>query len=172
MITLKTIPDDVKWRLAARCAATIPAMYESAFRETVGSQYDKLEQKIWIQLAHLSLEIAGSLQLPVKTAQELAESLRTVTAILFGPDYKGEVLEIGDDGAVVIIRHCPHIRPDIRAGTSPDGIFHRCMAFTLSSQNILNRKFTSRFVRAMCMGDRQCELKIEPVQETEEKKNA
>jgi hypothetical protein len=47
------------------------------------------------------------------------------------------------------------------------------MALTLTTVPSLNKKYTARFVRTMCVGDRQCELKIEaaePDKETEKKK--
>jgi len=136
-------------------------MYDTVFRPVAGKKYDKLEQEVWIRLAEFSFEIAHSLQLPVRNAQEIAESLRTVTAVLFGPDYKGEIIEVGEDGAVIIVKRCPFLL-DGGIGGIPDGTFHRCMAFTLTSQKNFNPKYAARYVRAMCMGDRQCEIKVEP----------
>jgi hypothetical protein len=34
------------------------------------------------------------------------------------------------------------------------------MAFTLTGIPRLNREFSARFVRTMCTGDRQCEIKV------------
>lgn len=161
MPDLRSVTDETKWRLAARCAARLPAMYDAAFRERVGDDYDKLEQEIWMELARLSLEIARTLQLPVRNAAEVAKSLLMVNTILFGPDYKGESIEVGDDGGVIIVRRCPFLAEGGNIGIPPARAFHRCMAFTLTSQNNFNPKFSSRFVRAMCMGDRQCEIKVE-----------
>ena len=161
MPDLKSIPDDIKWKLAAQCAARLPAMYDQVFRPVVKDRYDALEQDIWIELAGLSLDIARSLQLPLNDAREIAESLRTVTAIQFGPEFKGEVIEVGDDGAVMLVKRCPFLRPGADTGSFGNGIFHRCMVFTLSSQKNFNPKYASRYVRAMCMGDRQCEIKVE-----------
>lgn len=163
MPDLKSIPDDTKWMLAARCAASLPAMYDVVFRPVAGERYDELEQEIWIELSKLSFDIARSLKLPVKNAQEIAESLRTVYTILFGPEYKAEAIEVGEDGSVIVVRHCPFLRPG--GGGSQDGVFHRCMVFSLSSQKGFNPKYASRFVRAMCMGDRQCEIRVEPDKE-------
>ncbi|MDD4137393.1 MAG: hypothetical protein PHT99_05800, partial [Methanoregula sp.] len=39
-------------------------------------------------------------------------------------------------------------------------VFRRCMAFTLTSVPLLNKKYSARFVRTMCTADRQCEIKI------------
>ena len=118
-------------------------------------------------MAEYSREIAVSLKFPTQTSRELAESLRLVNTLIFGPDFKDEVIEVGKDGAVIIIRRCPHLGEG--AAGSGNGLFHRCMAFTLASQKAMNPSYSSRYVRAMCMGDRQCEIKVEPEREAEKK---
>jgi hypothetical protein len=50
-------------------------------------------------------------------------------------------------------------------GASPDRAFKRCLAFNLSTQKELNKNYKSRYVRAICMGDRQCEIKVDRKQE-------
>ena len=139
MSDLKSIPDDVKWRLAAKLAALLPALYESAFRDVAGDRYDEIEQSIWMELSVMVDEIVRNLSLPVSNAGELADSLRTVMAILFGPDYTSETLEFSQDGAVVLVKRCP--LPDkyhnAKAGDIPS--FHRCMALTLTTIPYLNK---------------------------------
>ena len=107
MPDLKSIPDMVKWRLAAKLAAILPALYEAAFRDVAGERYDEIEQNIWMEISFVVDEIIRDLSLPVSNAGELADSLRTVMAILFGPDYKSETLEFSKDGAVVLVKRCP-----------------------------------------------------------------
>jgi hypothetical protein len=169
MRDLRSIPDDVKWRISAKGAARLPAMYEVVFSPVVGDRYDELEQEIWVGFSKFGFDIARSLQLPVTSADEIARSMSIVRAILFGPDYKDEVMEVGDDGSVVIVRHCPFVAEAAGIGASPDRAFKRCLAFTLSTQKSLNPKYKSRFVRAMCMGDRQCEIKVDKEEEGKKK---
>jgi hypothetical protein len=159
---LRSVPDDAKWRIAAQYNAYMTAMYESVFRPVLQKRYDELEQEIWIKMAQFSHEIALSIRSPVKTARELAESIRLVNTILFGPDFKEEILETGKNGAVIIIRRCPHLMNDSSQSSGDKRTFHRCMAFNLATQKKLNPEYSSRFVRSMCLGDRQCEIKIEP----------
>ena len=163
MSDLKSIPDDVKWRLAAKLAALLPALYESAFRDVAGDRYDEIEQGIWMEISCVVDDIVRDLSLPVGNAGELADSLRTVMAILFGPDYKSETLDFSHDGAVVLVKRCPLPErcPGEKQGDT--STFQRCMALTLSAIPQLNKKYSARFARAMCTGDRQCELKIEVV---------
>lgn len=158
---LKSIPDEVKWRLAAKLAALLPVLYESAYRGVVGEKYDEIEQEIWMELSRMALDIVQDLSLPTSTASELAESMRTVMTILFGPDYKSETLKVSKDGVVVLIRQCPLLESGHDLGAGGPGIFHKCMVLTLTTVPLLNKGYTARFVRTMCTGDRQCEIKIE-----------
>ncbi len=173
MPDLKSIPDEVKWRLAAKLASLLPALYESAFRDVAGDRYDEIEQGIWMVISCVADDIVRDLSLPVNNAGELADSLRTVLAILFGPDYKSETIEFSNDGAVVLVKRCPLPKrcPGERSGDI--SAFQRCMVLTLTTIPSLNKKYSARFVRAMCTGDRQCELKIEtvkPGKDVQEKK--
>ncbi len=169
MADLRSVPDDVKWRIATEYITRLAAMHERVFRPVLNERYDELEREVWIEMTQFSYNIARSLKFPVENARELAESLRSVSTIIFGPGSKEEIIEIGKDGAVMIIRRCPVLMNDSGLSSSGDGIFHRCMALTLTTQKALNPKFSSRFVRAMCMGDRQCEIRIEPEKEGSEK---
>lgn len=165
MPDLKSIPDEVKWRLAAKLTALLPALYDRAYRGVVGKKYDEIEQEIWMELSCMALGIVRDLSLPTSNASELADSLRIVMAILFGPDYKSETLEISKEGAVILVKRCP--LPESRF-TSESGdltTFHKCMAITLTTVPLLNKNYTARFVRTMCTGERQCEIKIEEVKQ-------
>jgi hypothetical protein len=173
MPDLRSIPDEVKWRFAAKLAALLPAMYETAFRDVAGKRYDEIEQNIWMEISFMVDEIIHDLSLPVNNAYELADSMRTVMAILFGPDYKSETLEFSNDGAVILVKRCPLPARYHNSGTGDIPAFHRCMALTLTTIPYLNKKYSARFVRTMCTGDRQCELKIEeakPDKEEQKKK--
>ena len=97
MPDLKSIPDEVKWRLAAQLAALLPALYDSAYRGVVGEKYDEIEQEIWMELSRMASDIVHDLSLPTSNAGELADSLRIVMGILFGPDYTAETLEISHE---------------------------------------------------------------------------
>ena len=169
MRDLRSIPDDVKWKISAKGAARLPAMYEVVFSPVAGDRYDELEQEIWVEFSKFGFDIARSLKLPITNAEDIAQSMSIVRAILFGPDYKDEVMEVGDNGSVIIVKHCPFVAEAAGMGASPERAFKRCLAFTLSTQKNLNPNYKSRFVRAMCMGDRQCEIKIDKEEEAQKK---
>jgi hypothetical protein len=161
MTGLSSIPDDVKWRIAAEFSAQLPALYDKTFRASVGDSYDDLEQDIWMEASKTAFEIAKNLSLPVGTAQDLAETMRIIMVILFGPGFKSETMEVSKDGAVILVKRCPLLSASYESGT--DGgprTFRKCMAFILTSNQTLNKEFSARFVRTMCTGDRQCEIKV------------
>lgn len=160
MPDLSSIPDETKWKIAAGFAATLPALYDRAFREEVGKRYDGIEQEIWVEVSARMADVAKGLALPTGSAQDLAETMRTVMTIIFGPEFKNEALEISADGSVIVVRRCPLISAGYGAGTDGERTFHKCMAFVLAGIPRLNRDFSARYVRTMCSGDRQCEIKI------------
>ncbi|MGA2912154.1 MAG: hypothetical protein ABSE07_01410 [Methanoregula sp.] len=165
MPDLKSIPDEVKWRLAAKLAALLPALYERAYRNVVGEEYDEIEQEIWMELSRMALDIIRDLSLPKGNASEIGSSLRIVMAILFGPDYKSETLEVSKGGAVILIKQCPLADSSYDTGAGETRTFRRCMALTLTTIPFLNKDYSARFVRTLCTGDRQCEIKIEEAQQ-------
>ena len=85
--------------------------------------------------------------------------------ILFGPNYKSETLEISKGGAVVLVKRCPLPVSSHNSGAGDTSTFHKCMALTLTTVPFLNKGYSARFVRTMCTGDRQCEIKIEEIKQ-------
>jgi hypothetical protein len=160
MPDLKSIPDDVKWRLAADCAARLPALYDVALRKILAEKYEEIEREIWIELSCRAATIARDLVLPVKNAHDLAESMRIVMMILFGPDYKSETIDLSDESSVILIKRCPFLNAGVEIGANGEHTFPRCMALTLSTIPALNKDYRARYVRSLCTGDRQCEIKI------------
>jgi len=160
MAELKEIPEEVRWRLAAEFAARLPAMYETAFRPLAGEKYDEIEQEIWMELSRSAQEIARYLSLPTGNAKQLAETMRLVLVILFGPGFSSEALEVAPDRSVIIMKRCPLLDHGSANGQPVHPAFYRCIAFTITAVTLLNRNYSARFVRTMCSGDRQCEIKI------------
>lgn len=161
MTDIRDISDETKWRLAAEFAARMPALYDRAFRSTVGKQYDGIEEEIWMELSRTAAGIVRELSLPTRNAYEIARSVRAIMIILFGPSWKSEALELPEDGAVIIVKRCPLLDHNVSESCSMECTFHRCLALTLSTVPLLNKKYSARFVRTICTGDRQCEVRIE-----------
>ena len=162
MPDLKSIPDTIKWRLAADFAARLPALYDVAFRKVLGEKFDDVERGIWIELSRRALTIAQDLSLPVTGAHDLAESMHIVMTILFGPEFRSETLDVSEDGSVILIKRCPLLSVAYETGAMGEHTFPKCMALTLTTIPALKKDYSARYVRSMCAGDRQCEIKISP----------
>jgi predicted ArsR family transcriptional regulator len=171
MPDLKSIPDDIKWRLAADCAARLPTMYDVAFRKVLGEKFDDIEQEIWIELSKRAYTIAQDLSLPLNGAHDLAESMHIVMTILFGPEFRSETLDVSEDGSVILIKRCPLLSVAQETGAQGEHVFLRCMALTLTTIPALKKDYSARYVRSMCTGDRQCEIKISAEKKPEPKED-
>jgi hypothetical protein len=162
MPDFKSIHDDVKWRLAADFAARLPACYDLAFRKVLGDKFDDIEREIWIELSKTVFTIAQDLSLPMNSAHDLAESMHTIMTILFGPEFRSETLDVSEDGSVILVKRCPLLSAAHETGVKGEHTFPKCMALTLIAIPSLKKDYSARFIRSMCHGDRQCEIKISP----------
>lgn len=164
------IPDRVKWQIAARIASSFPVMYDMAFRPALGKDYDRLEQDIWVHLGAEAAQVARSLSLPAGNSREIASSMMTVFSLFFGPEVKDEQVYFEGERAVVMVKRCPFLTRDTEMTREPAHLFSRCLAFAITTTEALNPGYTLRFVRSMCMGDRNCEMKIVRKDTLKEKK--
>jgi hypothetical protein len=160
MVDLRDIPEGTRWQIATRVLSSLPVMYDIALREAVGKEYDKLEYHVWIELGKDALDIAKAFQLPATSAAEVARSLRLITVLLFGPEFRYEVLEISEDRATLITKTCPFLGSSHEYGGTPRNLFPKCLAFSVAVVETLSPRFTARFVRSLCMADRTCEMSI------------
>jgi hypothetical protein len=154
------VPDQVKWQVAARVASAFPVLYDSAFREAVGERFDDLERPVWIFLGREAAKTIKALEITTGNAEEIAGALSFVTTLFFGPETKTERVRINDERSVLMIKRCPFLTRHMESGQNPEHLFDRCMAFSIVATESLNNEYTLRFVRSMCTGDRNCELKI------------
>jgi len=167
MVDLRDIPEGTRWQIATRILSSLPVMYDMAFREAVGKNYDELEYRVWLELGKEAMDIAKAFHLPVSTAAELAGDLRLITRILFGAEFRYEVLEISENRATLLTKTCPFLGSAYEYGGTPRYLFPKCLAFSVAVVEILNPKFTARFVRSLCMADRTCEMSVLTKEEAE-----
>lgn len=154
------IPDAAKWLIASRLASRLPVMYDIAFRNKVGEEYDQIEQDIWVETGKEAKSVADAFKLPVKTAPDLADTYRTISKIFFSPDYNTEHIRVEGDKSVVRVSKCPFIFREMEMRGYTEPLFSKCMAFSIAAVEALNPEYSLRFVRSMCMGDKACEMKI------------
>jgi len=94
------IPAEQRWEIAARAASAIPFAYDIAFREAIGEKYDEIEQPIYIEAGKEIKNLASALGLPTGNAREISETRGIIMTILYGPEFKIETTEEGDDRTV------------------------------------------------------------------------
>ncbi|ACL17236.1 hypothetical protein [Methanosphaerula palustris] len=157
------LSDAQKWQIAAELSATLPAIYDRLFRSAVGNSFDRLEMSVWLVVAERAVEVASMFNLKRATAAEIAETLMTIVTIFFGPRIRYEHLTSRKDLAVILIRDCSLLECAEEVCASPAQCSARCLAFMIPAVQRLNPAFTLRFVRARCLGDRGCEVKVIPV---------
>jgi hypothetical protein len=167
------IPEEMRWRVAAKIASMLPVTYGILFRDVVGADYDRLEQQVFVALAHEAKIVARTFSLPVGTARDLVATLDILNTVIFGPEIKSEQVSFESDRAVLLVRKCPMMLREQELGVSSGDVFNRCLAFTIAAVEELNPEYTLRFVRGMCQGDRNWEMKIitkKAAEEAEQKK--
>ena len=167
------IPEEMRWKIAAKIASMLPVTYGMVFRDIIGAEYDRLEQQVWVALAHEAKVVAWTFSLPVGTARELSSTLDILNTVFFGPEIKSEQVSFESDHAVLLVRKCPLMLREQELHASSGDVFNRCLAFSIAAIEELNPEYTLRFVRGMCHGDRNCEMKIitkKAAEEAEKKK--
>lgn len=161
------IPDEMKWKIASKLVSALPVMYDITYRDTVGEDYDRLEQEIWMHMAGEAGIVARSFFLPASDAEEIMHTLQVIQTVFFGPEIRIEPGLSGSDRAVIMIKRCPFLYREKEMRETGGQLLTRCLAFSIATVEVLNPAFTLRFVRSMCTGDRNCELKIIRKTETE-----
>jgi hypothetical protein len=154
------IPIEIRWEVAAKIASMLPVAYGIIFRDVVGADYDRLEQQVFVALAHEAKIVALTFSLPLGTARDLVATLAILNTVFFGPEIKSEQVSFESDRAVLLVRKCPLMLREQECHAHRGDVFNRCLAFTIAAVEELNPEYTLRFVRAMCQGDRNCEMKI------------
>lgn len=157
---IRKIPDERRHEIAGQLASLLPVLYDLAFRELMPDDFAQREREIWIEVGKLVPELAGTWHLPYSDAPRIADTIAVIREILFGSEFKSEILDLSADTAVILTKRCPFLVRGLETGRASEHCFIRCLAFSVTATERLNPKYTLRFVRAMCMGDRNCESKI------------
>lgn len=161
MMDLKDIPAEMRWAIAAKSATAMAWAYGTAFQAVIGKKYFEISQQIWKEGGKEAKRLADTLGLPAGNAIEVDNSLGIISVILYGPEFKWDVIEEGEDRAVDRITGCPFLNRAREMGIEPKDGFGSCQAYTRSIVENLNPKYTQRFESGMCLGDSYCENIVE-----------
>ena len=162
MVSIEDIPAEQRWEIAARAASAIPFAYDIAFREAIGERYDEMEQPIFVEAGKEIKNLASALGLPTGNAREIDETFGIIGTILYGPEFKAETIEEGDDRTVGKVNQCPMLNRAVEMGLDPKIVaLTACQTFSRSAIENLNPGFTQQVNKRMCNGDPYCEMVIE-----------
>jgi len=161
MVSIKDIPADVRWEIAALSATAMSFAYGAFLERALGDKYGEIVKQIWIEGGKEAKGLAEKLALPVGNAKEVDETWGLLSQILYGPEITWETQEEGKDRAIDRITGCPFLNRTREMGSDSMGLFETCQAYSRSVVESLNSKYTQRFESAMCQGAPYCESIIE-----------
>ena len=162
MVSIEDIPAEQRWEIASRAASAIPFAYDIAFREAIGEKYDEMERPIMVEAGKEIKNLASALGLPTGNAREIYETFGIIATILYGPEFKGETTEEGDDRTVGKTTECPNLNRALEMGLDPKIVaLTGCQTYHESVIENLNPGFTYQHNKRMCDGDPYCETVIE-----------
>lgn len=142
---LEDISAEVKWKIATKTAQTLFVDYGLAF---------------WTEGGREIKSIADSLKLGTENAIEVSDTWRLVRMILMGEwEYKN--LEETENRVVDCLTHCPMLNIHKETCNSTMNVHNLCQAYCKSAIEALNPRYTHRFNKRMCMGDKYCKSIIE-----------
>ena len=162
MVSIEDIPAEQRWEIAARAASAIPFAYDIAFREAIGEKYDEMERPIFVEAGKEIKNLASALGLPTGNARDIYDTSDIILTILYGPEFKGETTEEGNDRTVGKTTQCSMLNRAVEMGLDPKTVaLTGCQIYHKSAVENLNPGFTHHFNKRMCGGDPYCETVIE-----------
>lgn len=162
MISIEDIPAEKRWEIAAKSASAMPLIYDMHFRKVLGEKYDEIERPIWTEGGKEANKLATALGLPSGNAIEVNEAFGVIGTILFGPEFRFEIVEETKDRVVGKVIECPMLNRAREMGLDPETVaLKACMTFDKSAVENLNPEYTHRLNANMCSGSRYCEMVIE-----------
>ncbi len=162
MVDIEDIPAEVRWEIATKAANSQSVVYDMLVRQIIGDKIDKIWNVIMSEGGKGSKAMAESLGLPVSNAIEINSTLDIVSAIVQGPELKGEILDANEDRVNGMITSCPVLNAHRGVGYGPTaGTPTHCQAFCQNAVESLNSRYTMRYTKRMCTGDPYCEYAVE-----------
>lgn|GEM_PF-2342756 len=168
MVDISDFPAELRWKLAAKSASTLPLAHEKIYKDVLGQKYKKIRPLIdtinyisWIQGGKDASVLSNYLGLPTKTAEEVDKAQRLISVILYGPEIQYDVVSTDKTNAKTRITSCPFLNRSQELGLESENLFENCKAYNKTFIDNLNPKYTKKFTKAMCMGDECCETRTE-----------
>ncbi len=164
---MREVTDAQRWQISSRITSFLTVLYGTGLERAEGERGNERAEEIWLFCGKEMAELIGGSGPAPRSAGELAVHLTDAMRIVFGTEYRSEVIEIEEERAVILMRSCPCLMRAAEMGERPSVVFHVCLPFAISVVESLKKEFSARFVKGMCMGDRNCEILIAPRQSLE-----
>lgn len=162
MADIEDIPAEIRWEIAAKSATAMPWAYVMAFQNVISKKrLFEIERTIWTQGGIEAKKLADQLNLPAGNAKEVNNTWGIVSGVLYGPEFKEDIIEASEDKVVTRITGCPFLNRAREMRIDSKDSFESCQAYARSIVENLNGKYTQRFTTGMCRGDPYCENIIE-----------
>ncbi len=166
MADIKRIPAEARWKLATRAATALFVASARAYREATKGQFiaemDEADRIVWTEAGKEQAVIAKAFGMPVNNAENVAETFSLLSTVYLGAELKGKVRKEEGDRAVILTENCPFLKRAQEQGIDPEANCPGCIGYSKSAIQSLNSSYEVQFNEAMCRGDPQCVMRIEP----------
>ncbi|MBP2146841.1 hypothetical protein J2129_002295 [Methanofollis sp. W23] len=164
MVEINTIPVEVRWNLATRAMTAIPIAYSRGVRRRFGDGFEDLDEEIWKEVGKSQAGLARAFNFPLRNAGDVARAFGTLSVLLLGPELQGEVkIARSQDAATLCTTACPLVSRAREVGEETPSLCQACRAYTETAVASLNPDYDVTYQSGICVGDHQCEIRIEPV---------
>lgn len=168
MVDIGDFPVELRWKLAAKSASTLSLAQEKVYKDILGHEYkkirpltDTINYLLWIKGGKEASVLSNYLGLPTKTAEEIDKAHSLILTILYGPEIQYQIVDAHENNVETQVTSCPFLNRAEELGLESENLFENCKAYNKTFIDNLNPKYTKRFIKAMCMGDKYCETRTE-----------
>ncbi|MDK2975511.1 MAG: hypothetical protein PWP08_1882 [Methanofollis sp.] len=163
MTGIEQIPADLKWSIATRAATAMPFAYNRMIAERFGGGFEEADLAIWQEAGKRQGALARGFAMPLKHAGDVARAYDTLSTLMLGPERQSLVKAARDrDCAGIFVSSCPMCARAIETGADPHASCATCRTYGESAVESLNPAYGIAHLSGICVGDRQCEIRIEP----------
>ena len=160
MADTERIPIEARWRIATRSVSALTMGYEMALETALGEQYAGIVERVWRERGADAGVYASAFGMPVRNAREIAEALRAISRVVYGPEFETRLMRSSDDVAVVYTLECPLLNCTREMGGEPERACTSCRAFASAAVEGMNPAYALQFRSGMCLGEDHCQMNI------------
>ena len=156
------IPERMRWEIATKGLTGAYTAIAVALKDAVGeNKYNEFNGPLWYQAGKGVKELADTLGLNTKTADDIAIVFELATVVSMGPEFNWEIVESSEDKCVMRNAKCPWHERFKELNLSFDYCGSGHQKWCQGACDSLNPNFTATLSKSMVRGDAYCETIIE-----------